>query len=262
MPLMVALFMKFKSKAKFLPFLLGMLVYFTFSVVCVSVVNIIFLNEGRPTSGLINGNVVVYCLYFAVVTGLLEEFGILIAFKKILVSHDDRKTSVVYALGHAAFDAFLIVGPALFVYITCSTAINELGIEGFKTEWSDTSNIDLDEIVKTLTELGVADILMMAFERLLYFAMHIFLSIMIFYSVKREVKAYFWMAVAIRGLCTIPGSLSNFGTYGGETGLRIVLSLILTVIVAFAGYIAVKLYVDYNRGEVLMPSALFKKKNV
>ena len=256
-PIMTAVLLKIKTKVKFSPFLLGMLSYFTFAVVCTAFVNIIFVNKGRPTAGFINSNAVIYSLYFAIVTGLLEELGIFVIFKKILPSQDDKRTSIMYALGHAGLDAFLIAGPLMFVYITCSTAINELGIEGFKTEWADIQNFDLQEVIDVLTAMTVGDVLLMGLERVLYFAMHIFLSIMVFYGVKREAKVYFWIAVIIRGLCTVPGSLRNYGSYTGETMETVIMLVYTIVLVVVLGFMSIKLYKNYDSEQILMPRDLF-----
>ena len=256
-PIMVAVLLKIKTKVKFSPFLLGMLAYFTFAVVCTAFVNIIFVNKGRPTADFINSNVIVYSLYFAVVTGILEELGIFVVFKKILGSHDDKRTSIMYALGHAGLDAFLIAGPVLFVYITCSTAINELGIEGFKTEWADIQNFDLQEVIDVLTGMSIGDVLLMGLERVIYFAMHIFLAMMVFYGVKREAKVYFWIAVIIRGLCTVPGSLRNYGSYTGGAMETIIMLIYTMVIVGVLGFMSIKLYKSYESEQILMPRDLF-----
>ena len=260
-PLMAAVLLKIKTKVKFSPFLLGLLSYFTFAVVCTSFVNIIFVNKGRPTEAFINSNIIVYSLYFAIVTGLLEELGIYVIFKKILVSHDDKRTSIMYSLGHAGLDAFLISGPAMFVYITCASAINELGVDGFRTQWADMQNLDVQEIIDVLTGMSIGNVALMGLERVMYFVMHIFLAIIIFYAVKRETKVYFWIAVIIRGLCTVPGSLKNFGSFTGGAAETVVLLAYTILIIAVAGYIAIKLYRSYDSEQILMPRDLFVKNN-
>jgi uncharacterized membrane protein YhfC len=181
-----------------------------------------------------------------------------VVFKKILVSHDDKRTSLIYALGHAGLDAFLIAGPTLFLYITCSAAINELGVEGFKSEWADVQTFDLQNVIDTLTGFSVGDVLLMGFDRIVFFIMHIFLSIMVFYAVKREAKVYFWIAVIIRGLCTVPGSLRNFGSYTGGAMETVIMYVYVVVIVAILGFMSVKLYKSYDNTErILMPKDLF-----
>ncbi len=260
-PIMVALLMKVKGKVKLAPFLLGLVVYFTFGVVCVAFINILFVNEGRPTAALINGNIVVNSLYFAVVIGLLEELGVYIAFKKILVSYDEKSSAIMYSLGHAGLEAFLVSGPALFVYITCATALNELGVQGFKEQWADMQTVDIDKIADVLLSMKFTDVLLMCLERAIYFAMHIFLSIIVFYSVKRQTIQYFWIAVVLRGLGTIPGSIETFCNFptGSAASWLLLLATIATCVLT--GYIAVKLYKNYDTERVLLPSQLFKKNS-
>ena len=264
-PLMVAVLMKIKGKVKMLPFLLGMLVYFTFSVVCVAFINVMFLNKGRATEPFITGNVFVYCLYFAVVVGFLEELGIYIAFKKIRADHDDKRETIMYSLGHAGLEALLLAGPAVLVYITCGTAINELGVEEFMVKWSDVESMNLQEVVDTVTGFSIFDVILMGLERLMYFCMHIFLSIMVFYAAKKDAKVYLFIAVVLRGLCTIPDSLKNFGVYTGQSQTALIMLAYTVVIIGFAGFIAVKLYRSFDKVEMLLPTALFSKnihKNV
>ena len=258
-PIMTAILLKMRKKVRFAPFLLGLVTYFTFAVICVSVLNVLFLSDKRPTSFFIKNNVIPYSIYFAIVTGMLEELGIMVAFKKILVSRDEKSTAFMYALGHAGLDAVLIAGPALLVYINCGATINELGIEGFREKFADARNINPDEIIDILQKLGISDILYMGFERIMYFAMHIFLSFMIFYSVKRRTIAYFWFAVVLRALCTIPGSVKKF--YPDNTGLNVVLVGFTLVFIGFAGYIAYRLYGNYDTEEILLPKNLFARKS-
>ena len=259
-PLMIAVLMKIKGKTKLLPFLLGMLVYFTFSVVCVAFVNVFFVNKGRATEPFITGNVFVYCLYFALVIGFLDELGIYIAFKKIRVNYDDKRETIMYSLGHAGLEAVLLAGPAILVYITCSTAINELGVEGFMVKWSDVESLNLQEVVDTVTGFSVFDVVLMGLERLLYFCMHIFLSMIVFYAAKKETKAYLFIAVALRGLCTIPDSLKNYGVYTGESSTAMIMLAYTVLLIGFAGFIGIKLYRNYDNEGILMPNELFLKK--
>ena len=97
-PLMIAILMRVKYKTKFSPFLLGLLVYFSFGVFATSVVNTLFISENRPTYSFLTGNVVTYSLYFAVVTGIMEMLGLFVAYKKILVSTPTANIGVLELL--------------------------------------------------------------------------------------------------------------------------------------------------------------------
>jgi len=83
---------------------------------------------------------------------------------------------------------------------------------------------------------------------------------MIFYAAHREAKQYFWIAVIIRGLCTVPGSLKNYGTFKGE-GLETVILLVYTlIIIAAAGFIAIKLHKNFDSEQILLPKELFTRR--
>jgi len=258
-PIMLAVLMKIKSKARISPFLLGLLVYFTFGVFATSVVNTIFLNSNRPTYNLLNDNVVAYTLYFAVVVGFLEVLGIFVAFKKILVNHDDKQTALMFALGHAGMEAFMACFLALATYISWANVLNDKGPEGFAEFFSDIENFDPQEAIDTITAISVSDVVLLALQRIAYFGMNIFLSIMIFYAAKKDIKPFFWMAVLFRGLCTVPGSVERFISSNGTTGKFLVLLFYLMIVLAALGYCSMKLYKKYDDRQVLYPLDLFKK---
>ena len=263
-PIMIFILMKIKRKVKISPFLLGLLVYFTFGVFSTTIVHTLFINEGRPTYAFLTGNVIAYSLYYAVVVGILEEFGFLIAYKKIIASYDENETPITLALGNAWLEVIMVCFLALAAYIAYATKYNEVGEEGFREFYGDIENLDLDATINMLKSITVGEIIMLALQRIAYFFMHIFLSIMVFYSVKKNIIQYFWMAVIIRGLCTVPGAIENFNNknkdYIMSIGQKVPLTLYLIVIIAFAGFIAIKLYKAYDAEKVLYPADLFKKQ--
>ena len=258
-PVMIVVLMKIKNKIKISPFLLGLLVYFSFGVFATTVVHTIFLNPGRPTYNLLNGSVIAYSVYFAVVVGILEELGFYIAFKKILVNYDERETPITLALGNAWLEVIMVCFLALAAYIAYATKYNEVGEEGFREFYKDIENLNIDETIDVIKSITVSDIILLAIQRIAYFVMHIFLSIMVFYSAKKNIISFFWMAVAFRGLCTVPGAIEKFNQDTMGASHQIPLMIYLVIVIAASGFVAIKLYRSYDTGKVLFPADLFKK---
>ena len=261
-PLMIAILLKIRRKTKFIPFLLGLLVYFTFAIVCPTFVHTIFLNTGRPTSAFFNSNVIAYSAYYAVVVGILEELGIFIAFKKILVNYDKKDTALMYGLGHAGLDVLFMNALSIVTFIIFATALNEKGVEGFKEIYEGIEGVDLDKNIEYLTGISIVQLLLQALRYILFFVFHIFTSIIVFYAAKRSTIEYYWIAVLLRGLLTIPGSVEKFEKLDGTNIPQTVIMVICVLaIVAMAGFIALKLYRNYDSEQVLMPRDLFSKGN-
>lgn len=261
-PLMIAVCLKIRRKTKFIPFLLGLLVYFTFAIVCPTFVHTIFLNQGRPTSAFLNSNVISYSAYYAIVVGILEELGIFVAFKKILVNYDKKDTALMYGLGHAGLDVLFMNALSIVTFIIFATALNEKGVEGFKEIYEGIEGVDIDKNIEYLTSISIVQLLLQALRYILFFVFHLFTSIIVFYAAKRSTIEYYWIAVLLRGLLTIPGSVEKFEKLDGTNIPQTVIMVICVLaIVAMAGFIALKLYRNYDSEQVLMPRDLFSKGN-
>jgi uncharacterized membrane protein YhfC len=260
-PLMIAICLKIRRKTKFIPFLLGLLVYFTFAIVCPTFVHTIFLNQGRPTSAFLNSNVISYSAYYAIVVGILEELGIFVAFKKILVNYDKKDTALMYGLGHAGLDILFMNALSIVVFIIFATALNEKGVEGFKEIYADVDGVDLDKNIEYLTNISVLQLFLQALRYILFFVFHIFASIIVFYAAKKSTIQYYWIAVLLRGLLTIPGSIEKFENLDGtDIPQTVIMVICVLAIVAMAGFIALKLYKNYDSEQILMPKDLFSKE--
>ena len=258
-PLMIAILMRVKYKTKFSPFLLGLLVYFSFGVFATSVVNTLFISENRPTYSFLTGNVVTYSLYFAVVTGIMEMLGLFMAYKKILVNYDEKETSVTLALGHAEMEGLMVCFLALAAYISWATVLNERGPAGFAEYFADVEGLNIEEAIDSITSVTVSEVVLLALQRVIYLGMNIFLSVMIFYAAKKDIRSYFWVAVVFRGLCTVPGSVERYNELKDVRGNSALLTAFLAVVVAMLGYMSIKLYKAYDAGKILYPADLFKK---
>lgn len=259
-PIMFAVLLKIKSKVRFSTFFLGILAYLAFSLLCTTFVHTLFLNPKRPTYNFLQSNAIVYSLYNAIVIGIFDPLGMYVVFKKIIVSQDDKRTSIMYAFGHAGTDVFIMCFFTVISYILMASTLNAKGMEGFMELYADAEHLDVEAAVNSITSLSVPFILLVAFERLLYFVMYMSMSVIMFYAAKRNMKEYFWLGAALRGLCSIPGSLEKFSEVYTK-GISLVLVIgFLIIMVAGTAYVALKLYRNYDSEELLSVSDLFRKK--
>ena len=263
-PIGAAILLKFRNKTRFMPFLLGAIIYFTFSLIFVTMINSLFVNKGRVTHDFLNGNVVIYLIYMAVVVGALEITGMFVAFKKILQTHDDAKTPVMFGLGYVAVALIALVGLGMVVYVSNATALNTLGEEGYRAKFADVESYDLDSTINVLKNIRIVDLIYEFLSMLLYTAVIISLAVMVFYSVKLNAKVYFWVAVIIRALYTITGSVSSWCSSHSMAldadAWNPIKSLIELLFAGVALFMAYKLYTAYKNEELIMPLDLFKKK--
>lgn len=258
-PIMLAVLLKIKTKIKISPFLIAILVYFTFSLVCPTFVHSIFLNQNRPTSAFLQSNVFVYSLYNAIVIGLFDQLGMYVAFKKLMTTHEDKRTPIMYAFGHAGADVFIMCFFTVITYVLWAETLNAKGVDGFMELYTDAKYTDAENAIEFMKSLSVRYILLIALERVIIFIMHTAFSVIIFYSVKRDMKVYFWIAVILRGLCSIPGSLEKYDPVYSEGINQVFIFVFLIIFVAVAVFIALKLYRIYDSEDQIQPADLFKK---
>ena len=79
-------------------------------------------------------------------------------------------------------------------------------------------------------------------------------------AAKKSTIQYYWIAVVLRGLLTIPGSIEKFENLDGtDIPQTVIMVICVLAIVAMAGFIALKLYKNYDSEQIIMPRDLFSK---
>ena len=156
------LFIRKRVEGKKLPFFVGCGTFLLFALVLEGLCHTIILGGGRAEA--LMAKPLLYGLYGGFMAGLFEETGRFLAFKTILKkAKDDDGTALMYGAGHGGFEAF---------YLLVVSAVTNLVLP------SQTAN-------PFYPLLGII-------ERIPAIAIHISLSVLVWFAAKKKDKLYLY----------------------------------------------------------------------
>jgi uncharacterized membrane protein YhfC len=194
----IILLIVFKKKgADILPFIVGMAVMVLFAFVLEALVHNVVLNS--PAGQKIRGNIWLYALYGGLMAGLFEETGRLAAFKTVLRKRRDKDiNALMYGAGHGGIEAAALVGLAMISNIAYSMMINTGSISTLAESVPGDMLVQLQEAVDQLITTPSYMFLMGGIERISAIALHIALSVLVWFATKNRFSAkLFLLAIGI-----------------------------------------------------------------
>ena len=214
-PVMALILIKVKTKASIMPFFVGGTIYVLFSLVILGLVHIATIMMG--VSSYIDNSTVVYCTFHGIMTGLVEETGCFLAFKLILQNLDEKQAPIMYAIGFSGFETLTFITVPALSSATFATTFMDYGLDGMlaqiSTEVQNGQNVMTAEdilgrieIINSIT-LGQAGLVFA--ERLMFFIIHMALTVIIAYGVRKKYTSYLWIGVILCAISTVPSSLMS-----------------------------------------------------
>lgn len=245
-PIILAIVVKLKTKTSIVPTLIGALIFVVFALVLEQILHVIFLVIDSPVSRFINNNAVAYGVYGGLAAGLFEETGRLVAYALFLKKYTDRKTPLMYGIGHGGIEAILIGGLSLFSTMLTSITINAVGISNFLQTLPESSRTIMESTYATLVNTPSYTYLLTYGERISAMILHIALSVLVFVAVKKKEKRYlFPLAIFFHAFINFFAGLYQAGVL---TNILLLEILIFLYSIAVA-YFAYRLYKNLEMDE-------------
>ena len=119
-PVVLIVAWKMYTKRSLVPFFVGIMVFITFSRMLEMIPHSLFLLSSNPVSKAINGNIILYTVYAALIAALFEETGRYLAFRFVLTKHPNKETAVTYGIGHGGIECILVLGVTYIQYYAAS----------------------------------------------------------------------------------------------------------------------------------------------
>ncbi len=234
-PLVVAIWWVKTRKEKISTVLLGAATWIIFALVLESIPKFFLLTPMLPIGKTILSNVALFTAVGALLAGIFEETGRLIVFKFLLKKRKNREASISHGIGHGGFEALYILVSTGAQYLMFAVMINN---GTFKNLIAQISAAGLDTaayeaIPQQIASWTFATSLLMVAERAFAMLIHVGLSILVFYAVKKARMSLFFLAVLLHALMDVPAALYQAGVlnvYIAETMVA-VYSVIFFVIV-------------------------------
>ena len=195
-PLARFLYLRLVKKADVYPFFAGCAVMLLFAFILESGFHNLVLNS--PAGPVIRNNIWLYALYGGLAAGLFEETGRYLAFAFALKKYRSKNVNaLMYGAGHGGFEAIVIVGLTMINNITWSLMINNGSISTLLGSLSGDQLAQAQQSVTLLAATPSYQFLLGGVERLFAIALHIALSVIVWFSVKWNGKLYLYPAAIL-----------------------------------------------------------------
>ncbi len=213
LPVVICIWWLLKKKEKFTTVLIGAATWFVFAVLLEAIPKYLLFNPSTSLGKTIVGNAALYTVIGALMAGIFEETGRLVAFKTLLRKRTNKETGISHGIGHGGFEAIFLLAVTGIQYITYASMINsgafQTVVDIASAAGADVSSLEaLPSQIMAFTPMnGVLSVVERAFAILL----HIGLSILVFNAVRRSKIGYYFLAVLLHALYDVPAALYQTG---------------------------------------------------
>lgn len=204
---LVAYFYK-KYKISIKCVFIGVLIFIIFSQVLEKVLHYFVLTKNPYTVALLK-NPWLFMIYGGLAAGIFEEVGRYIGFKFLLKGQREWKDGIAYGIGHGGIEAILIGGVTSIQNIVYSNLINSGTFEKVLS-----AKIPVSMLASIKNSLENTPSYMFGFigiERMLVLPLHIALSLVVLYGIKKGEKIYLLYAIIIHAIVDFPAALYQAG---------------------------------------------------
>jgi len=218
-----------KTKQPFTTVLVGAITFIVFALGLETIPKLIFLRANNPIGNYVAGHMGLYMIIAALLAGIFEETGRLVAFKYILKKRNDRMTALSYGIGHGGVEVLLVLGVAGFQYLAYAIMIQAGQFDQIVAEVAAKAPDQVDTI-KTVADSIAATSLLTVFwgiiERIAAVLIHISCSIIMFKAVKMKGKMWLYpVAVLIHTSVDMIAALYQCG-FISNVGIIVMLFLV------------------------------------
>lgn len=213
LPVVICIWWLLTKKEKITTVLIGAATWFVFAVLLEAIPKYLLFNLATSLGKTIVGNAALYTVIGALMAGIFEETGRIVAFKTLLRKRTNKETGISHGIGHGGFEAIFLLAVTGIQYITYASMINsgafQTVVDIASAAGADVSSLEaVPASIMAITPMsGVLSVVERAFAILL----HIGLSILVFNAVRRSKIGYYFLAVLLHALFDVPAALYQRG---------------------------------------------------
>ena len=212
-PTALAVFWLLKKKEKMTTVLVGAATWFVFAIILESIPKAILFNPANSIGKTVTESVALYSMLGALTAGVFEETGRLLAFTFVLKKRTNRETGMSHGIGHGGFEAAFLLVLTGFQNISYAVIINAGQLQEIIDEVAN-AGVDtsaLEALPEQLAALTPATALLSGGERIFAILLHIALSIIVFYGVRKKKIIFYFFAILLHAAYDLPAALYQTG---------------------------------------------------
>ena len=240
-PVGLLIFYRKRYNCKIKAFITGCAIFAIFAIVLEGIFHTITLGGGRQQ--LLMSKPLLYGLYGGFMAGFFEETGRLLAFKTILgKSQDNDNTALMYGAGHGGFEAFYILFATAVSNIVMAAMINSGNTQAITANLTGEKLVATQQLINTLITTNPIAYCAGVLERIPSVAIHISLSVIVWFAAKNKERWYFYPIAILLHLIVdaIAGTLSTMNLNA------VLIEVILYVYAVAIIFIAYKIWCKFS----------------
>lgn len=195
LPVILVAVWKKKTRQPMKPVLIGALTFFVFAIILESFPKLVLLQSNNSIGKVIVSNVYLYSMVGALLAGIFEETGRLVAYKVLLRKYKERMAALTYGIGHGGFEAMYILAGIGISYFAYGMMINAgqfdqivAQVASAAPEQSEAVNAIPDAIAQITYPYVIASVI----ERVSAVMIHVACSIVMFKAAHEKGKLWLY----------------------------------------------------------------------
>lgn len=182
-PLAMIAVWKMRTKCPLKPVFIGMLIYFLFSILFISIPNTILFGFIPGFGKYVTANHWAQILYTAVVSAVFTGLAYYFIYKFFLTSHKTIDVAMSIGLGYAALNSIYLLGWAMIQNYAFGTYLNEAGLK--KVLKTAATKAEQQQIKDNIANINLQNIIYSGVEQLYSFFLLVAISIIAFYGIRK-----------------------------------------------------------------------------
>lgn len=232
-PTAAAVIFKLKNREAWVPSVFaGAATFLVFAMILEQILHSVMLP-------IVKDNTAAYCVYGVLAAGIFEETGRLAAYKTLMKNHYSTKNAVFMGIGHGGFEAVMILGLNMLAYFAMAVFIGIVGnAEQFMVQNSPIPIETAAEQVKAILRIGMGDVALSVYERVISMIFHICMSVWVYKAVSQKGKIWLYpAAIAAHAVLDLFAVLYQRNVLANIAAVYVPMTVLVGVIV----FITVKL---------------------
>lgn len=221
-PIALLICFKKKYRASIKSFLVGCATMLLFALVLEQIVHYFVL--GSPAGSVIRESIWLYALYGALMAGLFEETGRLLAMRYVLKKeHGNAHNALMYGAGHGGFEMFVILSIGMINNLIYSVMINLGKTQAMLEPLDEAARGMLQTAFDALIQTPAWYFALSSVERAAAITAQIGLSVIVWYAAagKKMKGSLFLLAIALHA------GLDGVAVLAAKSGIPLILVEIL-----------------------------------
>lgn len=238
-PLAAAIFFKLKNRETWLPgVFIGAGTFLAFAMILERLLHMVMLP-------LVQGNVLMTCVYGALAAGIFEETGRFVAYKTLMKKHYTTKNAVYMGIGHGGFEVIMLIGINFISYAVTALSVNAIGAEQF-IQMSTNGNAELADALQkqldAIAAIGVVSTAQALYERVIAMTFHVCMSVIVYKAVSQRGKLWLYpLAAALHALLDAPAAMFQTGVITSIPAVYAIMTVFVAAVVFGTVILAKKL---------------------